>query len=324
MAEKGQHAASMRRADAAAIAEGALLLRSGALVAMPTETVYGLAGDATDDRAVARIFAAKGRPRFNPLICHVADAAMAERLVKLSDPARRLIAAFWPGPLTLVLERHDDCPVSELAAAGLPTLAVRQPAHPVARALIHETGRPLAAPSANRSGRISPTSADDVAEELGDSVAMILDGGPSPIGLESSVVAIAGEDLCLLRPGAVTAEDIRAKTGLTVRRGASDAIVSPGQMTSHYAPEAGLRLDARAARPGEILIGFWDIADDPAFNLSPVGDMVEAAANLFRLLREADRRHPQGIAVAPIPGHGLGLAINDRLQRAAAPRGDER
>lgn len=311
----------IRAPDSAAIKDAADILRAGGLVAMPTETVYGLAADAANDRAVAGIFAAKGRPRFNPLICHVAGVEAAEKLVHIPAPARALIAAFWPGPLTLVLEKRADCPVSELASAGLSTLAIRQPAHPVAQALLREIDRPLAAPSANRSGRISPTSAAHVRDDLEGAVGMILDGGPCPVGIESSIIAITGDRLFLLRPGSVTAGDIAAKTGLMVDAPDGDgAIVAPGQLQSHYAPKAGMRLDAREARAGEILIGFGPIFDDPSFNLSPSGDLVAAAARLFALLRKADALGPKTIAVAPVPEHGLGLAINDRLRRAAAPR----
>ncbi|CAA7614673.1 L-threonylcarbamoyladenylate synthase [Magnetospirillum sp. UT-4] len=306
----------------AAIAEAAALLRHGGLVAFPTETVYGLGGDATADRAVAAIFAAKDRPSFNPLIVHVAEAHQAEALVKVDGRARRLMARFWPGPLTLVLPRADHSPVSLLASAGLDTIAVRLPDHAVARALIAAAGRPLAAPSANRSGAVSPTLAAHVAESLGARVAMILDGGPCRVGLESTVLDLSGPVPTLLRPGGIAPEAIEAVLGEELLHPAEDPAAprSPGMLESHYAPGLPVRLDARSRRDGEALLAFGAAPADAALNLSPAGDLEEAAANLFASLRALDRPDFTAIAVMPIPETGLGLAINDRLRRAAAPR----
>jgi L-threonylcarbamoyladenylate synthase len=304
-----------------AVARAAAILREGGLVAFPTETVYGLGGDATNDRAVAAIFAAKDRPRFNPLISHVADLAAARRLGRFDRRAEALAARFWPGPLTLVVPRLPDCPVSLLATAGLDTVAVRVPKHPVAQALLRAAGVPVAAPSANRSGRISPTEAAHVAEELGDRVAMILDGGPCAVGLESTVLDVTTDPPTLLRPGGIAAEAL----GPVRPPGAAGAAPrGPGLLASHYAPHLPVRLEAREARPGEALLGFGPGAAPPGFAavrwLSRTGDPVEAAANLFATLRALDRPEYAGIAVMPIPEEGLGRAINDRLRRAAAPR----
>lgn len=312
-------------ADDTSIAEAALALVAGALVAFPTETVYGLGADATNGRAVAQIFAAKGRPSFNPLIAHVADLAAAERLAVIDETARRLADAFWPGPLTLVLPRRPDCPVSDLATAGLATIAIRVPDHPVAQRLLRAAGVPVAAPSANRSGHVSPTRAEHVAADLGDRIAVILDAGPTAHGLESTVVAVTDDGLVLLRPGTVTADQITAVTGRPVARqlDAADRPQSPGQLASHYAPRARVRLDATAAGPGEALLAFGPITpshDGPTLNLSAAGDLVEAAAALFAALRRLDATGVSAIAVMPIPDAGLGEAINDRLRRAAAPR----
>jgi L-threonylcarbamoyladenylate synthase len=317
----------VRLADSAAIEEAGRLIRAGALVAFPTETVYGLGADATNGRAVAAVFEAKGRPRFNPLIVHVPDLAQAERIAVLSDSARKLAHAFWPGPLTLVLKRRAESGLSDLVSAGLDTLAVRVPAHPVAQALLAAAGRPLAAPSANRSGRVSPTRAEHVADDLGDRVSLILDGGATPHGLESTVLAATDDGaVALLRPGAVPRAAIEAVLARALSQGpAHDDTrpTSPGQLASHYAPNAALRLGARDVRPGEALLAFGgDVpaTEGPLFNLSPSGDLVEAAANLFAALRDLDRSGVGTIAVMPIPEHGLGEAINDRLRRAAAPR----
>jgi L-threonylcarbamoyladenylate synthase len=303
-------------------ARAAALLRAGRLVAFPTETVYGLGADATNERAVADIFAAKGRPRFNPLIVHVPGLAEAEAFACFNAPARLAAAGFWPGPLTLVLPRRDSSGLSLLASAGLDTVAVRAPAHPVAQALLRETARPIAAPSANRSGRVSPTAAAHVAEELGDRVALILDGGPTLVGLESTVLDLSGETPALLRPGGVTLEQLTELLGPIVT-GASGALKSPGMLASHYAPALPIRLDVAEARPGEAVLAFGRAAP-PGFArvlwLSRSGDLAEAAANLFAMLRQADQPSFTGIAVMPIPEHGLGRAINDRLRRAAAPR----
>ncbi len=304
----------------AQLREGGALLRNGGLVAFPTETVYGLGADASNDRAVARIFEAKGRPTFNPLIIHIADPEQAESLVRLDSRARALMARFWPGPLTLVLPRAPGCSVSLLASAGLDTLAVRLPAHPLAVALIQVAERPLAAPSANRSGAVSPTLAAHVRESLGDRVDMILDGGACRVGLESTVLDLSGPQAALLRPGGVTAEALEQILGETLIGASFDAgpVRSPGMLLSHYAPSVPVRLNATGAQPGEVLLGFGTQGGDE--NLSPSGDLQEAAAMLFAQLRALDRPGITGIAVCPIPEQGLGVAINDRLRRAAAPR----
>ncbi len=311
-------------ATAETIEEAGRLIRDGALVAFPTETVYGLGGDATNGEAVAAIFAAKGRPSFNPLIVHVPDLAAAEMLGAFDETARRLARAFWPGPLTLVVTRKPGCPIADLASAGLDTLAIRVPNHPVAHALLEAAGCPLAAPSANRSGHVSPTTAQHVADDLRDRVAMILDGGGTAHGVESTVVSACGGGIVLLRPGAVTAEDLERVAGAPVARAAAvaDAPLSPGQLASHYAPNAQLRLEATEASEGEALLAFGPAARSSGFviNLSPSGDLAEAAANLFASLRAFDAAGSQAVAVMPIPERGLGVAINDRLRRAAAPR----
>ncbi len=310
-------------ASGAAIAQAAAALADGQLVAFPTETVYGLGGDATCDRAVAAIFAAKGRPSFNPLIAHVASPDAAAKLVEMTDTARALAARFWPGPLTLVLPRRADSPVSLLASAGLDSIAVRMPDHPVALALIAAAGRPLAAPSANRSGRVSPTTAQHVAQCLGRRVSLILDGGPCRVGVESTVLDLTGDRPALLRPGGVAVEELEAALGVALPHAAHspEAPRSPGQLESHYAPSLPVRLRATGAQPGEALLGFGPTATGADLNLSPAGDLGEAAANLFAMLRALDRPEFCGIAVMAIPGHGLGQAINDRLRRAAQPRG---
>lgn len=301
-----------------AIADAAACIRGGGLVAFPTETVYGLGADATNGKAVAAIFAAKGRPTFNPLIVHVDDSAAGEALVEFNPLARKLADAFWPGALTLVLPRRPDCPLSLLVSAGLDTVAIRVPAHPVARELIAASGKPIAAPSANISGEVSPTTAAHVAEGLGRQVEFILDGGPAPLGLESTVIGFAGAKPLLLRPGAVTREEIEKITGpLGIPSGTT--VQSPGQLASHYAPHAKLRLNASEAKPDEMLLAFGPRAPEAALNLSASGDLNEAAANLFAMLRTLDKK-ADAIAVMPIPDEGLGEAINDRLSRAAAPR----
>ncbi|WP_420431433.1 L-threonylcarbamoyladenylate synthase [Hyphobacterium sp.] len=302
-----------------AIQRAADRLRAGGLVGMPTETVYGLAADATDGEAVARIYEAKRRPSFNPLITHVADLAMAKSLVVFNPVAERLAAEYWPGPLTLVLPRQQHCRVSELASAGLDTLAVRCPAHSVAHALIVATGRPLVAPSANPSGGVSPTTARHVIDGLGKQVEMVLDGGACPVGVESTVIAFDGDTPLLLRKGGLERAEIEAVTGPLKAPEAGAPKTSPGMLTSHYAPQALLRLNAGTPRPGEAYIGFGP--EFPAeLSLSPTGDLRQAAANLFAFLRQLDAEGASCIAVAPIPDIGLGEAINDRLQRAAAPR----
>jgi L-threonylcarbamoyladenylate synthase len=313
------------------IAEAARLILEGGLVAFPTETVYGLGGDATNERAVAAIFEAKGRPQFNPLISHVLGPDEAKRLVRWNDTADRLAARFWPGPLTLVLPRAKESPVALLATAGLDTVAVRAPAHPLAQALILAVGRPLAAPSANRSGAVSPTRAEHVVQSLGDRVRMILDGGPCQVGLESTVLDLTTAPPTLLRPGGATREAIEAVIGPIA---VSDAIPSgdsarksPGQLASHYAPQRPVRLNASTVAADEGLLAFGPDVPSGArltLNLSPAGDLGEAAANLFAMLRALDQPPIGRIAVMPIPPTGLGLAINDRLRRAAADDGTGR
>jgi L-threonylcarbamoyladenylate synthase len=313
------------QASDGAIARAARLLRDGELVAFPTETVYGLGGDATSETAVARIFAAKGRPRFNPLIVHVPGLEEAEPLAAFDERAREAADRFWPGPLTLVLPRRPDSGLSLLAGAGLDTVALRAPAHPVARQLLRAAGKPIAAPSANRSGRVSPTTAAHVAAEFGAGLGLILDGGACPVGLESTILDLTGPVPVLLRPGGVSLEELVAVFGEIRTPSAGEKTPrAPGRLPSHYAPSLPLRLDAREARPGEALLAFGP-ATPPRFAevlwLSRTGDLTEAAANLFAALRQLDRPEFAAIAVMPIPERGLGRAINDRLRRAAAPRG---
>lgn len=303
------------------IAAAAEALREGKLVAFPTETVYGLGADATNDRAVASIYAAKGRPAFNPLITHVPDAESAFALGEFSDAAKRLALAFWPGPLSLVVPRRPDCPVSLLASAGLPSIAIRVPAHPVALELLRAVNRPVVAPSANPSGKVSPTTAEHVRKHLGSKVAVILDGGRCTVGVESTVVSFLEDGPKLLRPGGLPRADIEKVAGVPLATETHAARPhAPGQLVSHYAPHADLRLNADAPRDGEAYLGFGPLHGRGRYNLSPAGDLVEAAANLFRLLHDIDATGASRIAVAPIPHHGLGEAINDRLLRAAAPR----
>lgn len=299
------------RTDVEAAAQA---LRAGGLVLMPTETVYGLAANAANARAVAGVYAAKGRPSFNPLIAHVSDLAMARRIARFDARAEALAARFWPGPLTLVLPVTDEAAVCDLARAGLDTVAVRAPAHPMAQALIATFGGPVVAPSANRSGRPSPTTFNDAVDETGVAAAAALDGGPCAVGLESTVVALL-DNARLLRPGAVTRAEIEAVIG-PLAEAADDAKRSPGRLARHYAPNAPVRLEATDPAPGEAWLAFGPDGTGP-WNLSPTADLAEAAANLFAYLRGADRTAPTGIAVAPIPHEGLGEAINDRLKRAA-------
>jgi len=304
-------------ADPDGIARAAELLRDGRLVAFPTETVYGLGGDATNGQAVAGIYAAKGRPSFNPLIAHVASAEAARRHVHWSETAERLATAFWPGPLTLVLPLRANHGISELVTAGLDTLAVRVPAHPTARTLLATLDRPVAAPSANPSGRISPTTADHVLAGLDGRIAAVLDAGPCGVGVESTIVGLSGTPI-LLRPGGLPTEEIEALLGQPLaRHQQGDNISAPGQLLSHYAPQSTVRLNARAPSDGEVFLGFGPMDCDE--NLSPSGNLTEAAANLFAALHRLDTTG-KPIAIAPIPERGLGLAINDRLRRAAAPR----
>ncbi|NBE06995.1 L-threonylcarbamoyladenylate synthase [Paragemmobacter ruber] len=306
------------------IARAAEILRAGGLVAFPTETVYGLGGDARSDHAVARIFEAKGRPRFNPLIVHVPDVDSARRFARLDARAEAVAAAFWPGPLTLVLPLRADAGVSPLVTAGLETVAIRVPAHPVARALLQAFGGPLAAPSANPSGKVSPTRADHVRAGLAGRIEAILDGGACAVGVESTILGLEGAP-SLLRPGGVPAEALEAVLDCAPVAGGSAARPNaPGQLASHYAPGAMVRLEVTVPEPGEIWVGFGP-CPGAALSLSETGDLVEAAARLFHVLREADALAGAGasgrIAFAPVPETGLGRAINDRLRRAAAPRG---
>jgi L-threonylcarbamoyladenylate synthase len=318
-------ATELLRPDAEGVARAVSLLRAGALVAIPTETVYGLAGDAANDRAVADIFAAKDRPRFNPLIVHLADLAQARRIARLPPLAEALATAFWPGPMTLVLPLSPGAHVSPLVTTGLDTVALRLPAHPLARAVLTGFGGGLAAPSANLSGRISPVSAAHVMAGLGGRIAAVLDGGDCAVGLESTILDATGDTPVLLRAGGLAVEAIEDRLGVKVETGRDGPRpTAPGQLAVHYAPRGTVRLDATTPEPGEVWIGFGpDHPGDAALNLSPAADLTEAAARLFHLLHEADRRAgPSGrIAVAPIPETGLGRAINDRLRRAAAPRG---
>ena len=309
------------KADAEGIAAAARCLGQGGLVAFPTETVYGLGADAGNGEAIARLYAAKGRPAFNPLIAHVADVAAARGIGRFDAAAEKLAAAFWPGPLTLVLPKQPDCTIADLALAGLDTVAVRVPAHPIARALLAAFGGAVVAPSANRSGHVSPTSAQHVLADLRGRIDMVIDGGPCAVGVESTIVACLGEP-ALLRPGGVARADIERMLGGTLATAEivdDDAPLAPGMLASHYAPKARLRLNADTARTGEALLGFG-AAPGATLNLSPRGDLVEAAANLFSHLRALDAGGAKAIAVMTVPHEGLGEAINDRLARAAAPK----
>jgi L-threonylcarbamoyladenylate synthase len=319
------------KADSEAVGAAARCLAAGGLVAFPTETVYGLGADAQDGIAVARLYDAKGRPAFNPLIAHVSDLAAARRLAKFDAMAERLAMALWPGPLTLVLPKASDCAVAELATAGLDSIAVRVPDHPVARDILAALGRPVVAPSANRSGHVSPTTAQHVLADLRGRIDRIVDGGATSVGLESTIVACLGEPV-LLRPGGVPRAAIERVLGATLgeapAQGGSDedeALLAPGQLASHYAPRSRLRLDATSVSLGEALLAFgaqMPAGAEPvrALNLSARGDLIEAAANLFSHLRALDAAGAAAIAVMPVPHDGLGEAINDRLKRAAAPR----
>jgi L-threonylcarbamoyladenylate synthase len=305
--------------DAGGIGRAAEILRAGGLVSFPTETVYGLGADATNDRAVARIFEAKGRPHFNPLIIHLPSLEAVERYAVLEGDALRLADAFWPGPLTLVLPLREDAGLSPLVSAGLPTVAVRLPDHALARKLLAAAGRPIAAPSANPSGRISPSEAAHVTAGLDGKIEAVLDGGPCAVGLESTIVGVDPVPT-LLRPGGLPVEAIEACLGMELPRMAGDAAINaPGQLASHYAPKATMRLNAERTEGDERLLGFGPV-EGAALNLSPSGDLVEAAANLFHHLHALDQAGDTPIAVSPIPEIGLGRAINDRLRRAAAPR----
>jgi L-threonylcarbamoyladenylate synthase len=310
--------AVLLRPDAAGLVQAAEILTQGGLVSFPTETVYGLGADARNDKAVAAIFAAKGRPAFNPLIVHLGDVAAAHAICDFNDDARRLAAAFWPGALTLVLPLRAQAGISRLVTAGLDSIALRVPDHPVAQGLLAAFDGPVAAPSANPSGRISPTTAAHVREGLGDRIDALVDGGACAVGLESTIVACLGAPT-LLRAGGIPAEAIAACLGHPLITAENpDAPVSPGQLLSHYAPLGQVRLNATARQDGEVMLGFGRVEAD--LNLSPSGDLTEAAARLFDCLHQLDAMGATRIAVTPIPDHGLGRAINDRLQRAAAPR----
>jgi L-threonylcarbamoyladenylate synthase len=310
-----------------ALARGCRVLASGAPVAIPTETVYGLAADATNPDAISRIYEVKGRPRFNPLIAHMSGLAMAERHVRFDALSRQLAEAFWPGPLTLVLPLAETSDIHPLCTAGLDTVGVRVPMG-FAGELIEAYGRPLAAPSANTSGKVSPTSAEHVQLDLGDGIELILDGGASGVGVESTIIKVEGNEIRLLRPGGLAVEDIEKRIGrpVTRRETAGAAIEAPGMLASHYAPTASVRLNAHEVDAGEVLVNFGNQpvagADGAValFDLSPQGSLRQAAANLFAIMKMADQLPSRGIAFAPIPGHGLGEAINDRIARAAAPR----
>ena len=313
----GKSRPPIRPTGHAAIAAAGDLLRAGKLVAVPTETVYGLAARADRDDAVAAIYRAKGRPDFNPLIVHVASLGHAERLAQFDARARALAAAFWPGPLTLVLPRRQEAPLAAAVTAGLPTVALRCPAHPVMQAVLAAAGVPLAAPSANRSGGVSPTTAEHVAQSLGAAVDLVLDGGPCAKGIESTIVALREGGWTILRPGPVSAEQLAAVLGASGRVAAETGMIeAPGQLASHYAPGKPVRLGATEAAADEFLIGFGAVAG--ATTLSATGDLAEAAARLYACLHEAAAATLPRIAVAPVPKGGIGAAINDRLRRAAA------
>jgi len=304
--------------SAAAIRQASSLVRAGQPVAIPTETVYGLAGRADRGEAVAAIYAAKGRPSFNPLIVHVESLEDAEKLALFDSISRKLARRFWPGPLTLVLPLRTDSGIASLATAGLDTIALRVPAHRAMRALLEATGLPLAAPSANASGSISATRAEHVMRSLGGRIPLIVDDGPTSLGLESSIVGIFGDEIRLLRPGPISVEQLNEIAGPVELARSGNRINAPGQLLSHYAPSKPLRLEAETGESDEWLIGFGVVAGDA--NLSPTGDLAQAAARLFDLLHQADTQPLPKIAIARIPEQGLGIAINDRLRRAAAPR----
>ena len=302
------------------ISNAAIKLREGELAAFPTETVYGLGADATNDSAVAKIFAIKGRPEFNPLITHVRSIEEAQHYGVFSKNALAIAERFWPGPLTLILNRKRDCPISWLTTAGLSTVALRVSDHPIANELIKLTGRPIAAPSANKSGRISPTRAEDVINEFQNELEIILDGGDCRVGLESTVLDVSGANPAILRPGYITQIDIQNNFGPIILASKTAKITAPGMLESHYAPNCKVRLNAACIQTGEVFLGFGKNSISGSKNLSETAELNEAAANLFRMLRDLDQNNITGIAVAPIPEHGLGIAINDRLKRAAAPR----
>ena len=300
--------------------EASRLLRGGELVAFPTETVYGLGADATNDKAVAKIFEVKGRPQFNPLISHLPTAQQAFKFGAFSETAKQLASMLWPGPITFVVPRSNNCPISWLASAGLETVAIRVPDHPVATELLERVGVPVAAPSANISGRISPTRSRHVQEEFGSNIPSILEGGDCNVGLESTVLDLSDAIPTLLRPGHITKEQLESKIGKIQMASKTNTISSPGMLASHYAPKARVKTCMTTVMDGEAFLGFGNISFEPFPNLSNKGDLVEAASNLFHMMRELDKQNPRSIAIAPIPNEGLGIAINDRLQRAAAPR----
>jgi len=313
--------ANIKPSSAASLQEASALIRAGKLVAFPTETVYGLGADATSDEAVAKIFSAKGRPSFNPLIVHLPDIETAKKYVEFNEKSIKLASLFWPGALTMVLPRKKDCPISKLASAGLDTLAVRIPANKLALDLLTICERPLAAPSANPSGQISPTRAQHVADGLGDKVGLILDGDACKIGVESTVVGFSDNNVVLLRPGGVTREQLEAACPSVTSPSSDSKITSPGMLLSHYAPSCPVRLNATSKDDGEAFLGFGREFDAiSTINLSVNGDLREATANLFSAFHLLDEQGYKSIAVAPIPEIGLGVAINDRLRRAAAPR----
>ena len=315
---------SVLGANESGIAKAAELLRRGQLVAIPTETVYGLGADACNSMAVAAIYEAKERPSFNPLIVHASSVEEALTIVDLPDMLRNLAMAFWPGPLTLVAPKRQNAGIAEIVTAGQPSIAVRVPDNQIALALIKELGRPIAAPSANPSGRISPTRVEHVLDGLGGRISAVLDGGPCEVGLESTIVGMVSDAPVLFRPGGISREAISSAIGEDIRLANGDQIVTPGQLASHYAPVAQVRLNAAGPQDGEIFLGFGKVAGPDGWNLSPAGDLREAAANLFSLLRDIDAfassQEISRIAIAPVPATGIGLAINDRLMRAAAPR----
>lgn len=294
-------------------------LISGELVALPTETVYGLAADALNDAAVHKIYNTKGRPSNNPLICHVSDGNMAERFVEVNETAHILMQTYWPGPLTLVLPQVSHSGLPGKVSAGLDTLAVRCPKTKITRNIISQLSRPIAAPSANPSGKLSPTCAADVVEGLDGKIPLIIDGGTTAVGIESTIIGVQGQKLTLLRPGSITVDEISETTGLKVYDRDQNTITAPGQLVSHYAPNAPVKLGVNKCETGDFFIGFG--TQNGKLNLSPDGDLAEAAKNLFAMLRSADKQANGAIAVAPIPMKGIGIAINDRLRRAAAPRG---
>lgn len=313
-----RHTNSLDTTDAG-LAQAVQVLAEGGLVSFPTETVYGLGADATNDRAVAGIFQAKGRPSFNPLIAHVSGVEMAKRYVVWNDQAQILADAFWPGPVSLVLPLKPDCGLSHLVTAELPSLAVRMPAHPIAARLLSQLDRPIAAPSANPSGKISPTTAAHVLNGLNGRIDAVIDGGPCGVGIESTIIGLLDKPT-LLRPGGLPAEVVEAALASKLHRDTSpDTLIAPGQMSSHYAPGSSVRLDATEWQEGELRLGFGKVDCD--LNLSATEDLIEAAANLFHHLHALDKMNGNAIAVSPIPMTGLGIAINDRLNRAAAPRG---